>query len=117
MFCRNCGTKINDSDLFCSHCGARAEEISHNGGVPQDSNPTANQNTSQAIMENKGGLGVLFALFLGLIGLIIGVLIYPYGTQARRTFVKGFWITYAVVFGVAAVVLMFAFGAGGCLLL
>ena len=118
MYCRNCGEKLNDSDIFCSKCGAKAEEIRTNKDIPQAPNPTANGNTSQAIVESKSGMGVLFALFLGIIGLIIGVLIYPYGTQARRTFVKGFWITYAVVLGIGSGVLIFVFvGAGSCLFL
>ena len=25
MFCRRCGNKLNDGDLFCSKCGSKVE--------------------------------------------------------------------------------------------
>ena len=38
--------------------------------------------------ESKAGIGVVLGLFLGIIGLIIGICIYPEGTVARKTFIK-----------------------------
>lgn len=38
--------------------------------------------------ESKTGIGVVLGLFLGIIGLIIGICIYPEGTVARKTFIK-----------------------------
>ena len=50
--------------------------------------------------ESKTAIGVVCALFLGLIGLIIGFCCFKPYTYERKTFMKGFWWT----FGICAVV-------------
>ena len=90
MFCKKCGKEVNDDAVVCIHCGCAIKEDLQQKGYD----------------EAKTGVGVAMAIFLGLIGLIIGVCIYPAGTIARKTFVKGFWIT----FGISAVVLVLFYG-------
>ena len=46
--------------------------------------------------ENKKDVGFLLGFFLGMLGLIIGLLLYPYKTKERETFLKG-WITAFIV--------------------
>ena len=46
--------------------------------------------------KSKKGVGILLCMFLGLLGLIIGVLLYPSGSYERTTFIKG-WLTWVVV--------------------
>ena len=46
--------------------------------------------------ETRSGTGFVFAFFLGIIGLIIGLLLYPAGTVMRKTFLKAWLITTAV---------------------
>ena len=50
--------------------------------------------------EPKTGMGVVMGLFLGLIGLIIGICLYKEGTVARKTFIKSWLITYFVTLAV-----------------
>lgn len=63
--------------------------------------------------ESKVGIGVVCALFLGIIGLIIGL--YPEGTVSRQTFMKGwlwkFFTTLIVGVVVGIIVYIFMFSA------
>ena len=95
MFCRKCGEEINDEAVICPKCGCE----------------TGNKKEPLPVMdadEPKTGIGVLCALFLGLIGLIIGLCLYKEGTVARKTFMKAWGIT----FGVSAAVIFFIYIIG-----
>ncbi len=59
--------------------------------------------------ESKTGIGVVLALFLGIIGLIIGICIYPEGTVARKTFIKGWAWTFGVTAVVAVVIVLIVY--------
>lgn len=78
MFCKKCGHEINDEAQVCVHCGCMLEKKS--GG------------------ESKAGLGVVMALFLGIMGLIIGICMYSSDSVERSTFIKGWGITFGVSF-------------------
>ena len=86
MFCPKCGKEIADDAVVCIHCG-RAVEV--------------NQSKKSEHNESKTALGVVFGMFLGLIGLIIGLCMFPEGTVARKTFIKAWLITFLVEVGVA----------------
>lgn len=95
MFCRKCGQEIDDEAVVCIHCGCAAKDVQ-----PQPAqvvNPSHN--------EPKTILGVVAALFLGLIGLIIGICAYPEGTVARKSFVKAWVVTWLV--SVAVIILFY----------
>ncbi len=49
-----------------------------------------NQGQYPNISHSKTAIGVLL-FFLGIIGLIVGLLLYPYNTYERKTFIKG-WV-------------------------
>ena len=53
--------------------------------------------------ESKTGIGVLMGLFLGIIGLVIGICMYPAGTLARKTFLKAWGITFGVCVAILVV--------------
>ncbi len=91
MYCQNCGNEINDNAVVCIHCGA---------AVNNPNNPASNPE----FQLSKTGMGVLLAILLGLIGLVIGLLIYPTGTVARSTFIKGWGITFAISAGVSILI-------------
>lgn len=80
MYCKKCGEEFDDNATVCPKCGASTNEVS--------SDPKYNQ--------SKTGMGFVMGFFLGLIGLVIGMLSYPEGTVARKTFVKS-WITTILV--------------------
>ena len=81
-YCKYCGKEVNLYAEICPHCGRRIREI------PTYSNPEH--------QYSKTGVGVAMALFLGIIGLIIGMCMYPSGTPARETFIKG-WVTTFII--------------------
>lgn len=96
MFCQKCGKEIQDDADVCIHCGhaVNKNEPSH----------------AKDYKTPKTAIGVLLGFFLGLIGLIIGVLMYPEGTVARKTFIKSWGITYAVTFAIEVLlIIIYAF--------
>ncbi len=80
MICRNCGRCNDDSKSKCDGCGASL--------VPQ----------------NKMILGILLCVFLDLIGLIIGLIMYPIGSYERNTFVIGWARAFLCELAVAIIV-------------
>lgn len=98
MFCQHCGKEVDNEAVVCVHCGKMLKEIKQETPVNKDHN------------EPKTGMGVLMALFLGLIGLIIGLAIYPSNTIARKTFVKAWGITFGVSIGVIVLFYVIIFG-------
>lgn len=50
----------------------------------------------QTVTEKKTTMGVILCLFLGLIGLLIGIIIYPSGSLERKTFMKGWLTTFLI---------------------
>lgn len=80
MYCTKCGTEIvNDEAVVCIKCGCSIEQ---------------KLEKSIEVDEPKTGIGVVFGLFLGLIGLLIGICLYKEGTIARKTFIKSWVISY-----------------------
>ena len=51
-------------------------------------------------------MGFLMGLFMGVIGLILGIAIYPEGTVSRRTFTKAWAITFFVTSVVATITII-----------
>ncbi len=61
--------------------------------------------------KNKKVVGVLLSLFLGLIGLIIGLCLYPYNSEERNTFLNGWLLGFVIslLIGVVFVIIYFCF--------
>ena len=107
MFCKYCGKEINDDANICPYCS----KITDNGYERLSGRSTSRQNVQKSyeVEEPKTAIGVLLGLFLGLIGLVIGLLLYPSNTIRRETFIKG-WvgafvaeIVFAIIIYVAAI--------------
>ncbi len=94
MFCQNCGKEIDDNAVVCVHCGV---------AVNKQANPMDNPEYQTA----KTGMGILLALLLGVIGLVIGILLYPTGTYARSSFIKAWGITFGISIGVSILLSVF----------
>lgn len=105
MFCPKCGKEVEDDADVCVHCGRALNQNI------RTANATYN--------ESKTVIGVVCALFLGLIGLLIGFLMYPEGTVARKTFIKAWVITYVseiaagFLIGLIAVIIVVAAAGAG----
>ena len=93
MYCPKCGNEVNDDAEVCVHCGCSLTK------------------TKPEYKESKTGLGVVMALFLGIIGLIIGIMLYPSGTIARKTFIKAWCITYAIALIMIFIIMFFVAAA------
>ena len=93
MFCKKCGAEIMDEAVICPKCGCE----------------TKNRNEKLPVLdadEPKTGIGILCGLFLGLIGLIIGLCLYKEGTIARNTFMKSFLTTWGITFAISVIILI-----------
>ena len=90
MYCKYCGKEINDDAEICVHCGR--------------STGRQNAQKSYEVDEPKTAIGILLWLFLGLIGLVIGLLLYPSNTIRRSTFIKG-WVGAFIVEIIAGIIL------------
>lgn len=119
MFCKVCGKYNDDGVTRCENCGTVFTVVqpkAQESQVNRSSEPrTAPSQESQATRgESKTVVGVLMCLFLGIIGLIIGLLLYPAGTVERSTFLSG-WVKCLVVSIILYVVfIVFVTCAVGC---
>ena len=92
MFCKNCGKEVDEKAFVCVHCGCALEK-----------------KENIAVEEPKNTMGILLGLFLGLIGLIIGVCLYKDGSLERETFIKG-WTKGFIISVVISVVIGIIYG-------
>lgn len=83
MFCQNCGEEIDNESkaMFCPKCGFKLNQ---------------NNTAEEEFDDSKTGIGILLGVFLGIIGLIIGLCLYKEGTYARTSFVKAWAITFVI---------------------
>ena len=92
FFCTQCGKEVKDEAVVCSACGC---EIGDKTMVDKGYN------------ESKFGIGVLFFFLLPrIIGLIIGLAIYPKNTIARKTFLKGWLTPLFIILGITFVLII-----------
>lgn len=90
MYCKKCGEEINDEAVICPKCGCETDAKQTQKTVEID--------------EEKTGVGIACGLFLGLIGLIIGLCLYKEGTIARKTFLKAWTISFIVTMAVCLLI-------------
>ena len=71
MFCKNCGTQMNDNAAFCPNCGAAANGQPAQPAQPQtQNNPVAQEGNSIAIV------GFVFSFLIAIVGLICSIIGY-----------------------------------------
>lgn len=83
VYCCNCGEIINEDDTYCIKCG-------YETGV-----------------KSKFTTGVLMCIFLNFYGLIVGLLLYPYGTRERKTFLQGFRRAFTICIVLFIIIFLF----------
>ena len=69
----------------------------------QQYNQQPGQQYGQPVQESRVAIGILCALFLGLIGLLIGYLIYKEKEYEWKTFLKGWMWTFFICLGIDVV--------------
>ena len=93
MFCANCGKYNPDGAKKCAYCGC--EKLRKDKKIKVSD-----------YGFDKTLTGVLMCIFLDVIGLIIGILMYPSGTTERETFLRGWLKTFIVIVILAVVALL-----------
>ncbi len=89
MYCKYCGKEIDDNAYSCIYCRRATDR-----GLRYAAQTSAPQTSS--VGNSKTAIGIILELFLGILGLIIGLLLYKDGTTERSTFLKGWLIGLAV---------------------
>lgn len=93
MYCKKCGRFDTDKAEKCKYCGST----------------DVTRELPRRAHTDYHTLGVFLSLFLGPIGLIIGLTLYPDGNEKakeRKTFIDGWIVGYlslvilAIIFGV-----------------
>lgn len=80
IYCKNCGQKNDVNEKFCTNCMAKLNGKEHDSEYN----------------EPKNGVGFSLGIFLGLIGLVIGLCLYPFGSVSRKTFINSWGIGFFV---------------------
>ncbi|MDE7463723.1 MAG: zinc ribbon domain-containing protein [Clostridiales bacterium] len=74
MFCKNCGTQMNDNAAFCPNCGAAA-----NGQPAQPAQPAQPQTQNNPVAQEGNTIaivGFIFSFLIALVGLICSIVGY-----------------------------------------
>ena len=104
MFCTRCGKYNVQGTTECKYCGNKSfSDVNIVSGI----NGNRSKNTE----------GVLMALFLGVLGLIIGLLIYPSNSYERQTFLSGWTKTFVVTLIICVLLVVLTLGCVTCALL
>lgn len=89
MYCQKCGEQIDDEAVICPKCGCET-------GVKTKKSSTDG--------ESKKGVGILLGIFLGIIGLIIGICLYPSKSYERDTFLNGWFTAFFICLAIIVIV-------------
>ena len=90
MTCPHCGKEVPNSNLTCPYCAKTLRRTTVKKHYVHH--------------ESKTAMGVILGLFLGLIGLVIGLALYQ--GYERETFLKGWMIPFIIELVIGAIVCM-----------
>ena len=113
MFCRNCGKEINDTTIFCPHCGAQANAEPEPEKVNLEFDaPVQKKLSIKALVGFIVSLaGILIAaLPCGIVGLIFSILgkkeVDTQGKSGKGFAIAGMVVSiFDIVFGALMVIL------------
>ncbi len=87
MYCRNCGTYLNDDAAYCSACGAAQQQSTYTYTDQPTEQPANEAQKSASINVLVWGiLGLFFALELPLLGLIFSCIARKKVTAYEQTY-------------------------------
>ena len=95
MYCKFCGSKIKDGDVFCINCGRSVDM-----GIGSTYHV---KEVTEFDGESKTGIGVLCAIFLGVLGLLVGYM-YPPSSLERKTFLRGWGIAFTLTYVIVSII-------------
>lgn len=112
--CKVCGEWVLEDSNYCPRCGCSLNEnvlVEQKYSAPVESDYRPEQHYTPVRNDykedgSKKGFGFLLGFFLGLIGLLIGVCMYPSGSERRETFVKGWLTSWFVGIGLGVLVFL-----------
>ncbi len=115
MMCPKCQRYNPDTNEECEYCGTPLPKPKRNLSEARKA-PTIDN--APKVGGSKKDIGVLMCLFLGLLGLIIGLLLYPPYSYERDTFLEGWKKCFVVslILGIvlAVIIVIAAVGCVGC---
>lgn len=98
MICKKCGKYNSDNNKVCIYCGGALEQGQKDNKSESFYQSSAWKQQPQQqyeSVESKKVEGVVFCLFLGAIGLILGLIIYS-DSHDRSTFTSGWLLTFVM---------------------
>ena len=107
MICPKCKKYVALKLQNCPYCGHTLEAHTNPQDASNNVNPQGVSHPQYEIFDiDRTWFGVLMAILVGLIGLIVGLYVYPYDTQSRSTFIRG-WATTFIATMLLAVIIVF----------
>lgn len=103
MFCKHCGKEIEENSNICWNCGEFLDNDykSDKHNVENALTSVESKKNDKIELNSKSSVvwwGVLSCIFLGVIGLIIGLAIYSANSSMREKFIKAWLITFIIIF-------------------
>ena len=105
MMCPRCQRYNPDDREECEYCGSPLSKPTRDARYSKEAPQNYHQrNYNASEYQSKTGVGVLLCLFLGLLGLIIGLLLYPAYSMERETFLNGWKKCFIVVIIISVII-------------
>ena len=100
MYCIKCGSELPEEAKFCPNCGAKVGSTSINEKKMSDKDSFIYKDSvvseKSSNNEEKNAVGAWLGI-LSIIGLLIGLCMYPPKTIARRSFLRSWSISFFIV--------------------
>ncbi|MDE5897364.1 MAG: zinc-ribbon domain-containing protein [Clostridia bacterium] len=81
MFCKNCGTEINDSSAFCPHCGSHLDRPANYAQPAPQPTYFAPPNAERQKTNVLAIVGFVLSFFVAIAGLICSIIGYKNAPQ------------------------------------
>ena len=105
MICKRCGRYNPDGSKSCQYCG----------NTPVDGGSMFTPPKTNYYISRKG-MGIFLSLILGVIGLVIGLLMYDDTCGERSTFIRG-WVIGFIIQIAIILVLVGIISCAACMML
>ena len=103
MVCKRCGRYNPDYKEVCMYCGLHFEKNDNQNNFYSEKFYKPVEQPVERSNNSKLLLGIIMSIIFGLLGLIIGLLLYPANTEERETFLRGWLIGLLISFCIAVI--------------